>query len=99
MTRIPHPTRSTLFPYTTLFRSLNRYEDHAEIRGVQPIVVPHQSTLMHVFSYFKREKKHPIYVTFPNKGRKSIDENDCLRSYFYDKHYDKTMGDIVENIE
>src|SRR5690625_6695435 len=79
MTRIPHPTRSTLFPYTTLFRSLNRYEDHAEIRGVQPIVVPHQSTLMHVFSYFKREKKHPIYVTFPNKGRKSIEDRKSTR--------------------
>lgn len=78
---------------------LNRYEDHTPIKGVQPIVVPHQSTLMHIFSYFKREKKHPVYVTFPNKGRKTIDENDCLRSYFYDKHYDKTIGEIVDTLK
>src|SRR5690625_4674237 len=64
---------------------LNRYEGKSSIRGVRPIAVPAQSSLMQVFALFKRGKKHPIYITYPNNERRSIDENDCLRSYFHEK--------------
>jgi len=77
---------------------LNRYEGKSAIRGVRPIVVPAQSSMMQVFAHFKREKKHPIYITYPNNERRSIDENDCLRSYFHEKQYNKSVGELVEHI-
>lgn len=77
---------------------LNRYEGNTTVTGVRPIVVSSQSSLMHVFARFKREKKHPIYIIFPGNVRKSVDENDCLRSYFHDKQYNKTIGELVEYI-
>lgn len=74
---------------------LNRYEGNANVRGVKPIVVPAKASLMQVFAQFQREKRHPIYITFPDSERQSIDENDCLRSYFHDKAYSKTVGELA----
>lgn len=75
---------------------LKRYEGNAPVKGVHPILVPHQYLLMDVFMQFRRERKHSIYITYPNNRRKSVDESDCLRSYFYDKKYNKTIGEIVD---
>lgn len=75
---------------------LNRYEGNANVKGVSPIVVSSQSSLMYVFTRFRRERKHPIYITFPDRERKAIDENDCLRSYFHEKQYHQTIGELVE---
>lgn len=77
---------------------LGRYEGNTSINGVYPIVVPHQYSLMEVFAHFRREKKHSIYITFPNTARKAIDESDCLRSYFYEKKYNKTIGEVVDEM-
>ncbi|WP_188453513.1 M50 family metallopeptidase [Virgibacillus oceani] len=78
---------------------LKRYQNrNLRINGVRPIVVPHQSSLIEVFEHFRREKKHPIYIIYPDDERKAIDENDCLRSYFYDKQYSKTIGEIARSI-
>src|SRR3712207_8364951 len=63
---IRRPTRSTLFPYTTLFRSW--------IRACHPIlaktkeVVPLDITLS--------QEKHILIISGPNAGGKSV----CLRS-------------------
>ncbi|MFA1822547.1 site-2 protease family protein [Virgibacillus oceani] len=75
---------------------LKRYEGNSSISGITSIVLPHNSSLMEVFSHFKRQKKHAIYVTYPNQKRKMIDETECLRNYFYYKYYNKTMGEIAD---
>src|SRR5438105_5702658 len=37
---IPRPPRSTLFPYTTLFRSVNRHVNHAGIVSALAFMTP-----------------------------------------------------------
>lgn len=76
---------------------LKRYSGNTSVKSIQPIVVSHDKSLMEVFAYFKHEKKHPIYITFPNDKRVSVDEVECLKSYFHDKHYNKTIGEIVNH--
>jgi stage IV sporulation protein FB len=75
---------------------LKRYEGESTVKGIKPIVLPHYSSMMDAFSHFNRQKKHVIYVTFSDQKRKMVDENDCLRNFFYHKHYDKTIGEIPE---
>ncbi|WP_284139720.1 MULTISPECIES: M50 family metallopeptidase [unclassified Virgibacillus] len=75
---------------------INRYEEDASIHRVLPISVNHQENLMDVFQQFKRGKKHSIYINYPNKRRKMIDEMDCLRCYFHEKAHDKTIGEIAK---
>lgn len=77
---------------------LSRYEGNSAVSGIYPIVVPSSSSLMDVFNYFRQDKKHSIYVTYPNDRRLVLDESDCLRSYFYAKQYDKTIGEIAKEI-
>lgn len=76
---------------------IKRYEGESSVNGIKSIVLPHNSSLMDVFSLFKRQKKHAVYITFPDHKRIMMDESDCLRNYFYLKHYNKTMGEIAEN--
>lgn len=64
---------------------LNRYQGHSDYNKVRNISVLDYTPLMEVFSQFYREDKHFIYVSYPNRLRERFDENDCLRSYFYDK--------------
>lgn len=73
---------------------LRRYYGQTYVKGVLPIEVPHNSRLMSVFSRFHREKKHPIYITYPGSWRKSIDEMDCLHSYFHERDFSKTIGEV-----
>ncbi len=77
---------------------LKRYEGTASVHSIKPISVSHQTQLMKVFSQFQRNKKHSIYITYPNQERRLIDENDCLRSYFYDKNYRQTIGELGKQI-
>ncbi|AXI09587.1 stage IV sporulation protein FB [Oceanobacillus zhaokaii] len=72
---------------------LNRYEGKSSVHTIQPIKASANSTFMDVFSYFKREKKHPIYITYPDKRRIVIDENDCLKSYFHDNQHAQSIGE------
>jgi|SRR5690625_2479247 len=75
---------------------LKRYDGDSTVNGIKSIVLPHSCSLMDAFSHFKRQKKHTIYVTYPDQKRKMIDEKECLRNYFYHKHYNKTMGEITK---
>lgn len=77
---------------------LNRYEGNQHIKKVQPLRVSHHSSLMDVFSRFKRERKHPIYIIYPENKRKTVDENDCLKSYFHDRQYNVTIGEAVNKL-
>lgn len=77
---------------------LQRYEGHSTIKAVHPLVVSHKEHLMEVFVRFRRDKKHSIYIAYPNQPRKFIDEMDCLRHYFYYKDYDKTVGEIARGL-
>ncbi|WP_052345806.1 site-2 protease family protein [Paucisalibacillus sp. EB02] len=74
---------------------LNRYKGNNWIKTVKPIIVPSHSSLMEVFSQFKRDVKHSIYIQLPNDKRLAIDETDCLKTYFYDKSYHKTIGEVA----
>ncbi|MFC4022647.1 site-2 protease family protein [Oceanobacillus longus] len=73
---------------------LRRYDGESSINGVVPLHVASESSFLEVFSQFRREKKHPIYIIYPGNERKSVDESDCLQSYFYEKAYNHTIGDI-----
>lgn len=85
--------------YYVFMRFLLRlYEGNGPVNGVQSILVSHQQSLMDVFYQFRREKKHSIYITFPDKARKSIDESDCLRSFFYEKQYNQMIGQVVNKL-
>lgn len=77
---------------------LNRYNGHNYLKGVSSISVPYQYSMMDVFSLFKRDCKHSIYIQLPNRKRISIDESECLKSYFFDRQYDKSIGEIAQNI-
>lgn len=77
---------------------LKRYEGNSYVKGIQPIKTSYHSPLMDILTQFKRGKKHPIYIYYPNRERKSIDESDCLRSYFHDKQYNRTIGEVAEKI-
>lgn len=77
---------------------LRRYEGKGAVKAISPISVSHDYSLMDVFTYFRRERKHPIYITYPNHQRKTIDESDCLRSYFFEKEYQRTIGEIVDKM-
>src|SRR5699024_4966418 len=77
---------------------LERYRTDRAVKALDPIVVSHHMTLMDVFSHFHREKKHAIYVLYPGNARKAMDENDCLHCFFYEKRYNKTVGDIANEI-
>ncbi|MTW84199.1 stage IV sporulation protein FB [Virgibacillus dakarensis] len=74
---------------------LNRYQGSAPVKGIRSIVVPYDCTLMDVFAHFHREKRHSIYIQFPENQRKLIEENDCLQRFFYDKQYNKPIGEIA----
>ncbi|MBR7796957.1 MAG: site-2 protease family protein [Bacillota bacterium] len=86
--------------YYAFFRFLlKRYEGKNRFaRKVLPIRVSSDQSLLEVFSRFHREKLHPIYIIYPNNYRQSIDEVACLHSYFNEKHYDKTVGEIARNL-
>lgn len=76
---------------------LKRYEGKTPIRQIEPLQVSYRSSLMDVFSNFRRDKKHPIYVDFPGRQRELIDESDCLRSYFYEKKHKQTVGELIDH--
>ncbi|MFD2046214.1 site-2 protease family protein [Ornithinibacillus salinisoli] len=77
---------------------LHRYEGSSTIKSVRAIEVSHHVSLMDVFAQFQRDKKHSIYISLPGKNRIALDENDCLHSYFYDKQYSKTIGEVAVKI-
>lgn len=72
---------------------LRRYEGDAAIKGVVPLTVAPDSSFLDLFSRFRREKKHPIYIVYAENNRKSVDEADCLQSYFYEREYNQSVGD------
>ena len=75
---------------------LSRYNGSNWIKSIRPIIVPSHSSLMEVFSQFKRDVKHSIYIQMPNNTRLAIDETECLKTYFYDKSYHKTIGEVAK---
>lgn len=72
---------------------LRRYEGDAAVKGVLPLTVPSDISFLDLFSRFRREKKHPIYIVYAENNRKSVDESDCLQSYFYEREYNQSIGD------
>ncbi|MBP2077449.1 M50 family metallopeptidase [Oceanobacillus polygoni] len=72
---------------------LRRYEGDATVKGVVPLTVASDSSFLDLFSRFRREKKHPIYIVYAENNRKSVDEADCLQSYFYEREYNQSVGE------
>jgi len=75
---------------------LNRYEGMTQVNKVQPIYVSGKDKLMDVFSHFKRDKKHSIYIQHNQSRRVSVDETECLRSYFYEKQFNEPIGKVFQ---
>jgi stage IV sporulation protein FB len=73
---------------------LNRYEGSSHVSKVIPIKVPYNLKLMDVFSQFRREIKHSIYINFANHERIVVDETDCLYSYFNEKQHHSQIGEV-----
>ncbi|WP_156291193.1 site-2 protease family protein [Oceanobacillus salinisoli] len=76
---------------------LHRYEGASHASKIQPIRVSSDSTIMDVFSQFRRGRKHSIYITNSDRQRMVIDENDCLYSFFYKKQYNQPIGEVFVN--
>lgn len=76
---------------------LRRYQGESSVGKVSPLSVWHDMPLMEVLSQFYRDRKHSIYITYPDKPRVQLDENDCLRSYFYDKQVNVQIGDLKKH--
>lgn len=72
---------------------LNRYEGDTVVKEILPITVSAESSFLELFSQFRREKKHPVFIDYGKGERMSVDETDCLRRYFHDRAYRQTLGD------
>lgn len=70
----------------------------SQTKNVQPIRMPYYASLMDVFAQFKREKTHSIYIAGQRNTYKTIGEKECLRRYFYDRQYDKSIGEIADQV-
>ncbi|WP_404453245.1 M50 family metallopeptidase [Virgibacillus necropolis] len=81
--------------YYVFLRFLSRrFYGTNQSRRLSPIKVSDKNTLFDVFSLFIREKKHIIYISYPDNRETSIGEKDCLNSYFQEKHYNITVGEV-----
>ncbi|GGJ49317.1 site-2 protease family protein [Virgibacillus salexigens] len=78
---------------------LQRYEEESKNNTRRmPIHVKASESLMEVFSYFYRERKHDIHIYDANYKRHALDEAFCLKSFFYDKQVNKSIGEIADHI-
>src|SRR6266704_4965891 len=83
---IRRPPRSTLFPYTTLFRSVDERCEHTrrvEIRQAEPVdrSEEHTSELQSRFDLVCRlllEKKKKKAVSRPHKKNKKVQQESCV---------------------
>lgn len=81
--------------YYVFLRFLSkRFYGANDAKKSDQIEVPYNASLFEVFSLFIRERKHIIYITYPGNKRASINEIDCLRSYFEKKQYNVTIGEV-----
>lgn len=77
---------------------LQRYHGKTHFAAIRPLVVQPDETLMDVFLRFERNKKHSVYISYPQGQRCMLDENDCLRSFFHEKLHQKKIGEIAKII-
>jgi len=72
---------------------LKRYESGHFVRAIQPIYASPQDSFLDVLARFHREKKHTIYIEYPDRERISVEDNECLDFYFNERPYRKTIGE------
>ncbi|MFD1065385.1 site-2 protease family protein [Oceanobacillus locisalsi] len=72
---------------------LKRYEGGHFVRAIQPIYASSHDSFLDVLARFHREKKHTIYIEYPDKERVSVEDNECLAFYFNERPYRKTIGE------
>ncbi|MFD1362927.1 site-2 protease family protein [Lentibacillus salinarum] len=77
---------------------LQRYQGRVHANQVQPIEVSHRHKLIDVFNCFHRDRAHTVYVTIPGNSRQSLDEMECLHSYFHERNYRKSIGELVSHV-
>jgi len=75
---------------------LSRFEGEATVKKIIPLHVASDYTFQDVFSLFRRERKHTIYIDYPGKRRISIDETDCLQNYFFENINRVTVGEAFD---
>src|SRR5438132_5742127 len=66
---IPRPPRSTLFPYTTLFRSGRRIRSHADERGARRFDVPWPRSSSALFHHLDGRRRHSARHRSRGDGR------------------------------
>ncbi|WP_052400827.1 M50 family metallopeptidase [Oceanobacillus jeddahense] len=72
---------------------LKRYEGGHFVRAIKPIYASPHDNFLDVLARFQREKKHTIYIEYPDRERISIEDNECLDFYFNERPYRKTIGE------
>ncbi|MCF3941885.1 M50 family metallopeptidase [Oceanobacillus alkalisoli] len=80
--------------YVFLRFLMRRYRGNEDVKKIEPLYLTGNSTLMDVFSQFKRERRHLIILRGTDSSVKRIDETDCLHAYFHKKQYGKRMDDL-----
>ncbi|MDL4841661.1 M50 family metallopeptidase [Aquibacillus rhizosphaerae] len=82
--------------YTFIRFLLKRHVEKPDMKKVRPIVVNPDMSLMRIFSLFRRNSNHLIYVRKSNLDQPFlIKEHECLDIYFKWKHYKATAGEIT----
>ncbi|GEN85508.1 M50 family metallopeptidase [Oceanobacillus sp. FSL W8-0428] len=72
---------------------LKRYEGDNIVRAIKPIYASPQDSFLDVLTRFHREKKHTIYIEYPDRERISVEDNECLDYYFNERPYRQTIGE------
>lgn len=81
--------------YYVFLRFLSkRFYGTNKAKRIDSIEVSHDVSLFDVFSLFIREKKHIINISYPGHRKSSINEIECLSSYFQKKQYNITIGEV-----
>lgn len=77
---------------------LQRYYGNTVFKKIRPLTATPKMSLMEIFTRFERNKKHAIYIAYPDGSRSVLDENDCLRSFFHEKKHHCSLDEIAKNI-
>ncbi|WP_272479904.1 M50 family metallopeptidase [Aquibacillus koreensis] len=83
--------------YTFIRFLLKRHVDKPSPKKIRPIVVDPDTSLMRIFSLFRRNYRHRIHVKCNGKQPVLLDEEACLRAYFKLKQYQTTAGEMIGN--
>jgi stage IV sporulation protein FB len=74
---------------------MKRHKNRMNVTRIYPLLVTPDMTIMQIFSLFKRNYRHHIYVKSQFNGQGGLDEQECLDTYFTYKKHTITAGDML----